>query len=385
MIPSQKKWIALGIENLGRGGAEPPPFLLAKLTLSSRFSPQPIQTSKKRNTSKKTYCFYSIPVPKMCSSHFSLDRRPPAAEFPSARFSLGNASGAYAAPSVSAVFGRIFLCRKTSQKRNTNKKNDCVYSIPGPTRFSGDRYSNFSGRLDTQTFRAPRHSNFSGRLDIQTFRAPRYSNFSGAWISKLSGRPDIHVFRATDIQTSRGASIFKLFGRPDIQTFRGASILKLFGRPDIQTFRAPAYPNFFGALIFTFFGRPKFKLFGAPRSSNFSGAPIFKLFGAPRYSNLSGAPIFKLFGRLDIQTLWAPRYSRFSVDRNSNVSGRLDIQTFRGAVQSFLIGQAPPCGRISLSKIFSRQRLRSLRRPVRLGSFRQDFRLQKDLPKTKHE
>ena len=231
MIPSQKKWIALGIENLGRGRAEPPPFLLAKLTLSSRFSPQPIQTSKKRNTSKKTYCFYSIPVPKMCSSHFSLDRRPPAAEFPSARFSLGNASGAYAAPSVSAVFGRIFLCRKTSQKRNTNKKNDCVYSIPGPTRFSGDRYSNFSGRLDTQTFRAPRHSNFSGRLDIQTFRAPRYSNFSGrldiqtcraprysnfsgAWISKLCGRPDIHAFRSTEIQTFRGASIFKLFGAP---------------------------------------------------------------------------------------------------------------------------------------------------------------------------
>ena len=115
MIPSQKKWIALGIENLGRGRAEPPPFLLAKLTLSSRFSPQPIQTSKKRNTSKKTYCFYSIPVPKMCSSHFSLDRRPPAAEFPSAGFSLSSASGAYAAPSVSAVFGRIFLCRKSPQ------------------------------------------------------------------------------------------------------------------------------------------------------------------------------------------------------------------------------------------------------------------------------
>ena len=138
-----EKWIALGIENLGRGRAEPPPFLLAKLTLSSRFSPQPIQTSKKRNTSKKTYCFYSIPVPKMCSSHFSLDRRPPAAEFPSARFSLGNASGAYAAPSVSAVFGKISVCRKTSQKRNTSKKNDCFYSVTGPkmcsSHFSLDR------------------------------------------------------------------------------------------------------------------------------------------------------------------------------------------------------------------------------------------------------
>ena len=98
MIPSQKKWIALGIENLGRGRAEPPPFLLAKLTLSSRFSPQPIQTSKKRNTSKKTSCFYSIPVPKMCSSHFSLDRRPPCCRI-----------------SLSRIFGRIFLCRKSPQ------------------------------------------------------------------------------------------------------------------------------------------------------------------------------------------------------------------------------------------------------------------------------
>ena len=73
------------------------------------------KTSQKRNTSKKTHCFYSIPGPKMCSSHFSLDRRPPAAEFPSAGFSLSSASGAYAAPSVSAVFGRIFLCRKSPQ------------------------------------------------------------------------------------------------------------------------------------------------------------------------------------------------------------------------------------------------------------------------------
>ena len=52
MISSQKKWIALGIENLGRGRAEPPPFLLAKLSLSGRFSPQPIQTPQ--DTAKTT-------------------------------------------------------------------------------------------------------------------------------------------------------------------------------------------------------------------------------------------------------------------------------------------------------------------------------------------